>query len=145
MTPVFVGSAFKNKGVQPLLDGVVDYLPSPLDVPPVEGKTLDGEPVVREADENAPLSALAFKVQSDPHVGKLTYMRVYSGTPQAGSSGHHPHTRTRGRVGGPARARPGRPPTSRTRPGAVASGWVGSCSSTPTAGSSATRSTPASW
>src|SRR4028118_383726 len=85
MAPVFVGSAFKNKGVQPLLDGVVDYLPSPLDVPPVEGKTLDGEPVVREADENGPLSALAFKVQSDPHVGKLTYMRVYSGTLKAGS------------------------------------------------------------
>jgi elongation factor G len=85
MTPVFVGSAFKNKGVQPLLDGVVDYLPSPLDVPPVEGKTLDGEEVTREADENAPLSALAFKVQSDPHVGKLTYMRVYSGTLKAGS------------------------------------------------------------
>jgi elongation factor G len=85
MTPVFVGSAFKNKGVQPLLDGVVDYLPSPLDVPPVEGKTMDGEPIVREADENAPLSALAFKVQSDPHVGKLTYMRVYSGTLKAGS------------------------------------------------------------
>ncbi|MEJ7843237.1 MAG: elongation factor G [Rubrobacter sp.] len=85
MTPVFVGSAFKNKGVQPLLDGVIDYLPSPLDVPPVEGKTLTGEPVVREADENGPLSALAFKVQSDPHVGKLTYMRVYSGTLKAGS------------------------------------------------------------
>ncbi len=85
LTPVFVGSAFKNKGVQPLLDGVIDYLPSPLDVPPVEGKTLDGEPVVREADENGPLSALAFKVQSDPHVGKLTYMRVYSGTLKAGS------------------------------------------------------------
>jgi elongation factor G len=85
LTPVFVGSAFKNKGVQPLLDGVIDYLPSPLDVPPVEGKTLDGEPVVRQADENGPLSALAFKVQSDPHVGKLTYMRVYSGTLKAGS------------------------------------------------------------
>ena len=85
MTPVFVGSAFKNKGVQPLLDGVVDYLPSPLDVPPVEGKTVDGEPITREADENGPLSALVFKVQSDPHVGKLTYMRVYSGTLKAGS------------------------------------------------------------
>src|SRR5919202_803975 len=85
MTPVFVGSAFKNKGVQPLLDGVVDYLPSPLDVPPVEGRTLDGEEVVREADENGPLAALAFKVQADPHVGKLTYLRVYSGTLKAGS------------------------------------------------------------
>jgi elongation factor G len=85
MTPVFVGSAFKNKGVQPLLDGVVDYLPSPLDVPPVEGKTLDGEEITREADENGPLAALAFKVQADPHVGKLTYVRVYSGTLKAGS------------------------------------------------------------
>jgi elongation factor G len=82
---VFVGSAFKNKGVQPLLDGVVDYLPSPLDVPPVEGKTLDGEEITREADEDGPLAALAFKVQADPHVGKLTYMRVYSGTLRAGS------------------------------------------------------------
>jgi elongation factor G len=85
MTPVFCGSAFKNKGVQPLLDGVIDYLPSPLDVPPVEGKTLDGEQIVREADENGPLAALAFKVQTDPHVGKLTYMRVYSGTIKSGS------------------------------------------------------------
>ncbi|MDP9411922.1 MAG: elongation factor G [Actinomycetota bacterium] len=85
MTPVFCGSAFKNKGVQPLLDGVVDYLPSPLDVPSVEGRTLDGEEITREADENGPLAALAFKVQSDPHVGKLTYMRVYSGTLRAGS------------------------------------------------------------
>ncbi len=85
MTPVFCGSAFKNKGVQPLLDGVVDYLPSPLDVPPVEGRTLDGEEITREADENGPLAALSFKVQSDPHVGKLTYMRVYSGTLKSGS------------------------------------------------------------
>ncbi|MGF1473294.1 MAG: elongation factor G [Rubrobacteraceae bacterium] len=85
MTPVFCGSAFKNKGVQPLLDGVIDYLPSPLDVPPIQGINPDGEAVVREADENAPLSALAFKVQADPHVGKLTYMRVYSGTLKAGS------------------------------------------------------------
>jgi elongation factor G len=85
MTPVFVGSAFKNKGVQPLLDGVIDYLPSPLEVPPIHGVTPDGEEVTREADENGPLAALAFKVQSDPHVGKLTYMRVYSGTLKAGS------------------------------------------------------------
>ena len=85
MTPVFCGSAFKNKGVQPLLDGVIDYLPSPLDVPPIHGETMDGEEVTREANENGPLAALAFKVQSDPHVGKLTYMRVYSGTLKAGS------------------------------------------------------------
>ena len=85
MTPVFCGSAFKNKGVQPLLDGVIDYLPSPLDVPPVQGLSQDGEEIIREADENGPLAALAFKVQSDPHVGKLTYMRVYSGTLKSGS------------------------------------------------------------
>src|SRR5919202_1391695 len=85
MTPVFCGSAFKNKGVQPLLDGVVDYLPSPLERPPVVGVTSDGEKVAREADEDRPLSALAFKVQADPHVGKLTYIRVYSGTLKSGS------------------------------------------------------------
>ncbi len=85
MTPVFCGSAFKNKGVQPLLDGVVDYLPSPLDRPPVFGMTPDGEEIQLEADEDGPLAALAFKVQADPHVGKLTYMRVYSGTLKSGS------------------------------------------------------------
>jgi elongation factor G len=85
MTPVFCGSAFKNKGVQPLLDGVIDYLPSPLDRPPVVGVTLEGEEIALEADENGPLAALAFKVQSDPHVGRLTYIRVYSGTLRAGS------------------------------------------------------------
>jgi elongation factor G len=85
MTPVFVGSAFKNKGVQPLLDGVVDYLPSPLDRPPVVGITPDGEEIALEADENGPLAAIAFKVQADPHVGKLTYIRVYSGTLKSGS------------------------------------------------------------
>ena len=85
MTPVFCGSAFKNKGVQPLLDGVVDYLPSPLDRPPVVGMTPDGEEIQLEADEDGPLAALAFKVQADPHVGKLTYMRVYSGTLRSGS------------------------------------------------------------
>jgi elongation factor G len=85
MTPVFCGSAFKNKGVQPLLDGVIDYLPSPLERPPVIGVTLDGEKIALKADEEGPLAALAFKVQSDPHVGKLTYIRVYSGTLKAGS------------------------------------------------------------
>src|ERR687889_794396 len=99
MTPVFVGSAFKNKGVQPLLDGVIDYLPSPLDVPPVEGKTLDGVEITRAADENGPLAALAFKVQADPHVGKLTYVRVYSGTLKAGSYVMNTTKGTRERVG----------------------------------------------
>ena len=99
MTPVFVGSAFKNKGVQPLLDGVIDYLPSPLEVPPIQGVTPDGEEVTREADENGPLAALAFKVQSDPHVGKLTYIRVYSGTLKAGSYVMNTTKERRERVG----------------------------------------------
>ena len=85
LTPVVLGSAFKNKGVQPLLDGVIDYLPSPLDVPSIQGidpKT-EGE-LSRDASPDAPFSALAFKVMSDPFVGKLTYFRVYSGTLKAG-------------------------------------------------------------
>jgi elongation factor G len=89
MTPVLCGSSFKNKGVQPLLDAVLDYLPSPLDVPPVEGLEPvrgedEGRPATREASDDAPFSALAFKVMSDPFVGKLTYFRVYSGTLDAG-------------------------------------------------------------
>ncbi len=90
ITPVLCGSAFKNKGVQPLLDAVIDYLPSPLDVPPVEGlagsQVQDGEgtPATREASDDAPFSALAFKVMADPYVGKLTYFRVYSGKLAAG-------------------------------------------------------------
>ena len=79
--PVFAGSAFKNKGVQPMLDAVLDYLPSPLDVPAVEGHAVGDEETVltREADENAPFSALAFKVATHPFYGKLVYVRVYSG------------------------------------------------------------------
>ena len=86
LTPVLCGSAFKNKGVQPMLDAVVDYLPSPLDVPSINGTALDGETeVVRHADQNEPFAALAFKVQTDQHLGKLTYIRVYSGRLDAGS------------------------------------------------------------
>lgn len=78
--PVLCGSAFKNKGVQPLLDAVVDYLPSPLDIPDVEGVKLDGETKdTRPADDNAPFSALAFKIMNDPFVGSLTFARIYSG------------------------------------------------------------------
>jgi len=85
MTPVLAGSSFKNKGVQPLLDAVVDYLPSPLDVPPVEGiDPKSEEPVERPTDDSAPFSALAFKIMADPFVGKLTYFRVYSGSLEAG-------------------------------------------------------------
>ncbi|MBN8237431.1 elongation factor G [Halobacillus kuroshimensis] len=84
--PVFCGSAFKNKGVQLLIDGVIDYLPSPLDVPPIEGHVPQTEEhVVRKADDNEPFSGLAFKVATDPYVGKLTFFRVYSGTLSAGS------------------------------------------------------------
>jgi elongation factor G len=91
MTPVLCGSSFKNKGVQPLLDAVVDYLPSPLDVPPVEGIEPDkasdngGAPAHRDASDEEPFAALAFKIMADPYVGKLTYFRVYSGKLTAGS------------------------------------------------------------
>lgn len=84
--PVLCGSAFKNKGVQLVLDAVVDYLPSPLDIPPIKGTDPNTEEeVVRESNDDAPFAALAFKVMSDPYVGKLTFFRVYSGTLNAGS------------------------------------------------------------
>src|SRR5208282_5071456 len=90
LTPVLCGSSFKNKGVQPLLDAVIDYLPSPLDVPPVVGTELiKGEEqereAIRHADDSEPFAALAFKIAADPYVGKLTYFRVYSGRLAAGS------------------------------------------------------------
>jgi elongation factor G len=89
LTPVLCGSSFKNKGVQPLLDAVIDFLPSPLDVPPVEGVELvkgqDDRPAARHADDGEPFAALAFKIMADPYVGKLTYFRVYSGRLEAGS------------------------------------------------------------
>ncbi len=78
--PVLCGSAYKNKGVQLVLDAVVDYLPSPLDVPSIKGTTLDGEPDVRHPGDDQPFSALAFKIATDPFVGKLSFFRVYSGT-----------------------------------------------------------------
>ena len=85
MVPVFCGSAFKNKGVQPLLDGIVDYLPSPLDVAGMEGKDVDtGEKVTIVPSDDAPFSALAFKIMTDPYVGKLTFFRVYSGILEKG-------------------------------------------------------------
>jgi elongation factor G len=90
ITPVLCGSAFKNKGVQPLLDAVLDYLPSPLEVKPIEGhKILKGgdlgDPIVLQPDDSDPFAALGFKIMADPFVGKLTYFRVYSGTLSAGS------------------------------------------------------------
>ncbi len=83
--PVLCGSAFKNKGVQPLLDAIIWYLPSPLDVPPLVAHTLKGDDVTRAASDDEPFSALAFKIMSDPYVGRLTYLRVYSGVLKAGS------------------------------------------------------------
>jgi elongation factor G len=86
IVPVLNGSAFKNKGVQPLLDAIVDYLPSPMDLPPVVGTHPNGrEELERKPADDEPFAALAFKVMSDPHVGKLTYFRVYSGTLEKGS------------------------------------------------------------
>ena len=105
MTPVLCGSSFKNKGVQPLLDAVIDYLPSPLDVPPVardragplgRGRRPRGD---RSASDDEPFAALAFKIMADPYVGKLTYFRVYSGT-------------ARGRLAGAQRHAPARPSES---------------------------------
>ena len=83
--PVFCGTAYRNKGVQPLLDAVVDYMPAPTDIPAIKGTTVDGEEVERHADDNEPFSALAFKIIADPFVGKLCFFRVYSGTLATGS------------------------------------------------------------
>jgi len=100
VVPVLCGSAFKNKGVQPLLDAVVDYLPSPLDVPPIEGvKPGSGETVQRKADDNAPFAALAFKLMSDKHVGHLTYVRVYSGHAKSGDQMLNPRSGKKERIG----------------------------------------------
>jgi elongation factor G len=100
LVPVLAGSAFKNKGIQPLLDAVVDYLPSPLDVPPVEGTTMDGSDVeLRRASDDQPFAALAFKIMSDPFVGHVTYIRVYSGVLKSGSYAYNSSKLTRERVG----------------------------------------------
>ena len=83
--PVLCGSAFKNKGVQPLLDAVVDYLPSPVDVPPIKGIDSKGQEAVRKADDKEPMAALAFKIMDDPFVGTITFCRIYSGTMSSGT------------------------------------------------------------
>jgi elongation factor G len=100
LTPVFCGSAFKNKGLQPLLDGVVDYLPSPVDLPPVVGTTQDrSQDVARKADDSEPFAALVFKIMTDPFVGQLAFFRVYSGMLSAGSYVYNSTKDTRERVG----------------------------------------------
>jgi elongation factor G len=97
--PVLCGSAFKNKGVQPLLDTVVDYLPSPLDIPPVEGTSLGGDEIlVRRAADDEPFAALVFKIMTDPYVGQLAFLRVYSGTLKNGDSVYNPRRERRERV-----------------------------------------------
>ena len=99
IVPVLCGAAFKNKGVQPLLDAIIDYLPSPLDVPSIKGVDLEGNEVERKADPSQPFAALAFKIMADPYVGHLTFVRVYSGTLASGSYVLNPRERRRERVG----------------------------------------------
>jgi elongation factor G len=99
-TPVFCGSSLRNKGVQPLLDAVVDYLPSPAEIPPVQGENpRSGETVERLSDDTAPLSALVFKIVTDPYVGRLAYFRVYSGKLAQGSMVYNSTKESRERIG----------------------------------------------
>ena len=100
IVPVLNGSAFKNKGVQPLLDAIVMYLPAPVDLPPITGTNTKGdESLERKANDNEPFAALAFKIMTDPHVGKLIYFRVYSGTLDKGSAVLNPRTGNKERIG----------------------------------------------
>src|SRR5262249_25285273 len=99
LVPVLGGSAFKNRGIQPLLDAVVDYLPSPLDVPPVKGVNEKKEAASREASDSAPFSALAFKIMTDPFVGTLTFFRVYSGVLASGSHVYNSTKTRKERIG----------------------------------------------
>ncbi|MFQ6618131.1 MAG: elongation factor G [Fidelibacterota bacterium] len=100
IVPVLCGSAFKNKGIQRLLDAVINYLPSPIDVPPIEGiNPRSQKKEIRKSDVNSPFSALAFKIMSDPHVGRLTFFRVYSGSLSVGESVYNPNADRRERLG----------------------------------------------
>ncbi len=99
IVPVVTGSAFKNKGVQTLLDAVVDYLPSPMDIPAIKGLDLEGNEVERAADENAPFSGLVFKIMGDKHLGQLSFVRIYSGTIKAGSYAYNSVKDSKERVG----------------------------------------------
>jgi len=97
--PMLCGTAFKNKGVQRMLDAVIDYLPSPIDIPPVEGETDDGQPASRKADDSEKFSALAFKLMTDPFVGQLTFVRVYSGVLKSGDTVYNPVKGKKERIG----------------------------------------------
>ena len=99
IVPAFCGSAFKNKGVQPILDGVIDYLPAPTEVQAIEGVTEDGQKITRTSDDKEPFAALAFKIATDPFAGTLTFFRVYSGVLKSGDRIFNAVTRRRERVG----------------------------------------------
>jgi elongation factor G len=100
ITPVYCGTSLRNKGVQPLLDAIINYLPSPLDIPPVQGiRPTDQAMIERPADVTAPLSALVFKIVTDPYVGRLAYLRVYSGRIKQGSSVYNPTSQKKERIG----------------------------------------------
>ena len=99
VVPMLCGSAFKNKGVQAMLDAVIDYMPSPIDIPPVSGETDRGEMVTRKADDSEPFSALAFKIMIDPYVGQLTFIRVYSGVLNSGDTVYNSVRERKERIG----------------------------------------------
>jgi elongation factor G len=99
IVPMLCGSAFKNKGVQAMLDAVIDYMPSPIDIPPVTGENDKGEPISRKADDAEPFSALAFKIMTDPYVGQLTFIRVYSGVLNSGDTVYNSVRERKERIG----------------------------------------------
>ena len=99
IVPMLCGSAFKNKGVQAMLDAVIDYLPSPIDIPPVKGETENGQPATRSAGDDQPFAGLAFKIMTDPYVGQLTFVRVYSGVLNSGDTVYNPVKGKKERIG----------------------------------------------
>ena len=100
LVPVVCGTSYKNKGVQKLLDAIIDYMPAPIDIPAIKGINPDTEEEdVRHASDEEPFAALAFKIMTDPFVGKLCFFRVYSGTIEAGSTAYNPEKRSRERFG----------------------------------------------
>jgi elongation factor G len=99
IVPMLCGSAFKNKGVQAMLDAVIDYLPSPVDIPPVKGETETGQPATRSANDDEPFAGLAFKIMTDPYVGQLTFVRCYSGVLKSGDTVYNPVRGKKDRIG----------------------------------------------
>ena len=99
IVPVLCGTAFKNKGVQAMLDAVVDFLPSPVDIPDIKGQLENGEPDSRKSDDKEPLAGLAFKIMTDPYVGQLTFFRVYSGVVNSGDTIYNPVKGRKERIG----------------------------------------------